>query len=65
MKTINVHRLQLRFETSHLAAAHRDDQARHVVSAINDLLQRELPDLGAEIIMHRDEVEVEEAESEA
>jgi len=59
MKTIIVRRLELQFDAgqlTHGAAARQVDQA---IALINQTLQREPFGLAAQLILHRDEIEIE------
>ena len=59
MKVITVHRLSLQFDAGQITHGNRDDQARRAVDLINLILQREPFGLGAQLIAHRDEIEIE------
>ena len=59
MKAITIHRLSLQFDAGQITHGSRDDQARQAVDIINLILQREPFGLGAQLIAHRDEIEVE------
>ena len=59
MKVITIHRLSLQFDAGQLTHGSRDDQARQAVELINLILQREPFGLGAQLIAHRDEIEIE------
>ena len=59
MKAITIHRLSLQFDAGQITHGHRDDQARQAVDLINLILQREPFGLGAQLIAHRDEIEIE------
>ena len=59
MKVITIHRLSLQFDAGQITHGSRDDQARQAVDLINLILQREPFGLGAQLIAHRDEIEVE------
>ena len=59
MKVITIHRLSLQFDAGQITHGSRDDQARQAVELINLILQREPFGLGAQLIAHRDEIEVE------
>ena len=59
MKVITIHRLSLQFDAGQITHGSRDDQARQAVDLINLILQREPFGLGAQLIVHRDEIEVE------
>ena len=59
MKAITIHRLSLQFDAGQITHGSRDDQARQAVGLINLILQREPFGLGAQLIAHRDEIEIE------
>ena len=59
MKVITIHRLSLQFDAGQITHGSRDDQARQAVDLINLILQREPFGLGAQLIVHRDEIEIE------
>ena len=59
MKVITIHRLSLQFDAGQITHGNRDDQARQAVELINLILQREPFGLGAQLIVHRDEIEIE------
>ena len=59
MKVITIHRLSLQFDAGQITHGSRDDQARQAVDLINLILQREPFGLGAQLIAHRDEIEIE------
>lgn len=59
MKLITIHRLSLQFDAGQITHGNRDDQARQAVNLINRILQREPFGLGAQLIAHRDEIEIE------
>ena len=59
VKTITVHRLSLQFDAGQITHGTRTEQARQAVELINLTLQREPFGLGAQLIVHPDEIEVE------
>ena len=59
MKVITIHRLSLQFDAGQITHGSRDDQARQAVDIINLILQREPFGLAAQLIAHRDEIEIE------
>ena len=59
MKAITVHRLSLQFDAGQITRGSDDNQAREAVKLINLILQREPFGLGAQLIVHPDEIEVE------
>lgn len=63
MKVITIHRLSLQFDAGQITHGKRDDQARQAVELINLILQREPFGLGAQLIVHRDEIEIESRHS--
>ncbi len=60
MKTIMVRRLDLQFDANQITGGKVDKQAMQAVELINEVLQREPFGLGAQLIAHTDEIEVEE-----
>lgn len=65
MKTITIHRLSLQFDVDQITHGSAGKQARQAVDLINLVLQREPFGLGAQLIAHRDEIEVETEEEPA
>ena len=59
MRAITVHRLSLQFDAGQITRGTDDNQAREAVKLINLILQREPFGLGAQLIVHPDEIEVE------
>ena len=59
MKVITIHRLSLQFDAGQITHGSRDDQARQAVDLVNLILQRQPFGLGAQLIAHRDEIEIE------
>jgi len=59
VKAITIHRLLLQFDAGQLTDGTNEAQARQAVELINLTLQREPFGLGAQLIVHRDEVEIE------
>ena len=59
MKVITVRRLSLQFDAGQITHGSRDDQARQAVDLVNLILQRQPFGLGAQLIAHRDEIEIE------
>ena len=59
MKAITIHRLSLQFDAGQITRGNADNQAREAVKLINLILQREPFGLGAQLIVHPDEIEVE------
>lgn len=60
MKTITVRRLDLQFDAGQITAGTALEQAGQALELINGILQREPFGLGAQLIAHPDEIEVEE-----
>ena len=59
MKVITVHGLPLQFDPSQITHGHHDQQVRQAVDLINLTLQREPFGLGAQLLVHPDEIEIE------
>lgn len=59
MKIITVHRLSLRFDAHQITHGNNEQQVREAVDLINRTLQREPFGLGAQLIVHPDEIEIE------
>ena len=59
MKAITIHRLSLQFDSGQITRGNADNQAREAVILINLILQREPFGLGAQLIVHPDEIEIE------
>jgi hypothetical protein len=59
VKAITIHRLSLQFDAGQVTRGSDDNQAREAVILINLILQREPFGLGAQLIVHPDEIEVE------
>lgn len=59
MKVITVHRLSLQFDANQTTHGNSEQQVREAVDLINLTLQREPFGLGAQLIVHRDEIEIE------
>ena len=64
MKVITVRRLDLQFDAGQITHGSAERQARQAVDLINLTLQREPFGLGAQIFVHRDEIEIESADRE-
>jgi hypothetical protein len=62
MKIITVHRLSLQFDANQITHGHNERQVREAVDLINLTLQREPFGLGAQLIVHRDEIEIESSQ---
>ena len=65
MKTITVRRLDLQFDANQITHGKNEQQVRQAVDLINLTLQREPFGLGAQLIVHPDEIEVESNESDS
>jgi len=65
MKTITVRRLDLQFDANQVTHGKNEQQVRQAVDLINLTLQREPFGLGAQLIVHPDEIEVESNESDS
>lgn len=59
MRTITVHRLVLQFDADQITQGNRQQQTNQAIDLINMVLQREPFGLGAQLIAHPDEIEVE------
>ena len=59
MKTITVRRLDLQFDAGQITHGPSVRQVDQAVELINLTLQREPFGLGAQLIIHRDEIEIE------
>ena len=59
MKVITVHRLSLQFDANQITHGKTEQQLRQAVELVNLTLQREPFGLGAQLIVHPDEIEVE------
>jgi hypothetical protein len=62
MKVITVHRLSLQFDANQITHGRNEQQVRQAVELINLTLQREPFGLGAQLIVHRDEIEIESSQ---
>ena len=65
MKVLTVHRLSLQFDANQITHGNNEQQVREAVELINLTLQREPFGLGAQLIVHRDEIEIESSQSDA
>lgn len=59
MKVITIRRLDLQFDANQLTSGSAEAQAAQALELINLTLQREPFGLGAQLFVHRDEIEVE------
>jgi hypothetical protein len=64
MKQITVRRLDLLFDADQITNGTNDEQAEQAIELINLSLQREPYGLGAQLVLHPDEIEVESEDSE-
>lgn len=62
MTTITLRRLDLQFDANQITGGKVDEQVMQAVERINEVLQREPFGLGARLITHSDEIEVEKHE---
>jgi hypothetical protein len=59
MKVITIHRVEVQFDADQITQGTAEQQADQAIELINLTLQREPFGLGAQLIVHRDEIEVE------
>lgn len=59
MKVITIHRVEVQFDANQVTQGTAEEQANQAIEQINLTLQREPFGLGAQLIVHRDEIEVE------
>ena len=59
MKVITIRRVDLQFDADQVTHGIAEEQAAQAIEHINLTLQRELFGLGAQLIVHRDEIEIE------
>ncbi len=59
MKAITIHRVEVQFDADQVTQGTAEEQANQAIEQINLTLQREHFGLGAQLIIHRDEIEVE------
>jgi hypothetical protein len=59
MKVITIRRVDLQFDADQVTHGTAEQQAAQVIEHINLTLQRELFGLGAQLIVHPDEIEIE------
>lgn len=64
MRVITAYRLDLQFDADQITHGTKDEQVRQAIDLINGVLQREPCGLGAQLIDHADEIEIEETEEE-
>jgi hypothetical protein len=61
MNTITVRRVDLQFEAGQITHGDAAQQADQAIELINQVLQREPAGLGAQLIVHPDEIEIDHA----
>ena len=59
MKVITVRRVDLQFDANQITHGKKEQQAREAIELVNLTLQREPFGLGAQLIVHPDEIEIE------
>ncbi len=59
MKTISVRRLDLQFAADQITSGTNEAQADQAIEAVNLVLQREPFGLGAQLLVYREEIEIE------
>ena len=59
MKVLTVHRVALQFDANQITHGKNEQQVREAVELINLALQREPFGLGTQLLVHRDEIEIE------
>ena len=59
MKVITIRRVDLQFDADQVTHGSEEEQADQAVEHINLTLQRQPSGLGAQLIVHRDEIEIE------
>ena len=59
MKVITIRRVEVQFDADQVTHGTAEQQANQAIEQINLTLQREPFGLGAQLIVHRDEIEVE------
>ncbi len=64
MRTITIRRLDLQFDADQVTKGAAGQQADQAVELINNLLQRQRIGLGAQLIYHPDEIELEDSDEE-
>jgi hypothetical protein len=64
MKIITVRRVDLQFDADQITHGKSQQQAEEAIQLINLALQREPFGLGAQLIVHPDEIEIETKEQE-
>ena len=62
-RTHTIHRLSLQFDAGQITHGNNERQVRQAVELINLTLQREPFGLGAQLIVHPDEIEIESRQS--
>ena len=59
MKVITIRRIDLQFDADQITHGPAEQQVQQAIDIINLTLQREPPGMQAQIIVHRDEIEIE------
>ena len=59
MRTITIRRIDLQFDADQITHGDEEQQANQAIDVIKLTLQREPFGLGAQLIIHRDEIEIE------
>jgi hypothetical protein len=59
MKVITIRRVDLQFDADQVTHGTTGEQADQAIEQINLILQRQPFGLGAQLIVHRDEIEIE------
>ena len=59
MKVITVRRVDLQFDANQITHGKPEQQVRQAIELVNLTLQREPFGLGAQLIVHSDEIEIE------
>ena len=59
MKVITIRRVDLQFDADQVTHGTKEQQAEQAIEQINLTLQRQPFGLGAQLIVHRDEIEIE------
>jgi hypothetical protein len=64
MKIITLHRVEIQFDADQITHGTNGQQADQAIELINLVLQRNPDGLGAQLIVHPDEIEIETRQSE-
>ena len=59
MKVITIRRVDIQFDADQITHGTKEQQADQAIEQINLTLQRQPFGLGAQLIVHRDEIEIE------